>query len=171
MTEGKIQTIATIFQASLFAVAGLNNSNNLVLLVYLASGAVGGALIGALGGKKFGILDLGVSTVLGKVAAHFAVVLGLGPALLDYVLHRYPTEVTGITPAATASATGFLLALCGTTALIMLIPIGIALLKNLLTAVKWLPQETKTTTISPSLSAASTPASTTTPTASTNSNG
>lgn len=156
MTEGKIQAIASVFQASLFAVAGMAASNNLTLLVYLASGAVGGALLGALGGKKFGIFDLGVNTVLGKVAVHFSVVLGLGPALLEYVLHKYPAERTGISDTAMSCATGFMLSLCGTTLLIMLVPLLITWFKNFLILIKWLPPETKTTATSQSHSETST---------------
>ena len=156
MSDTKVEIIGGLVNLALFGYASLAANDRAALLFYMASGTAGGALLGALGGKKLGLLDSGMPTISAKIVANIAVVLGIGPAALDYALRNFPEESWGLSPTSMASAVGFVLALFGTSLLIMAAPLLVKAFKALLIQIKWLPPdppatETPTPNLAPSV--------------------
>ena len=137
MSDTKVEIIGGLVNLALFGYAAMAANDRAALLFYMASGTAGGALLGALGGKKLGLLDSGMPTISAKIA----VVLGIGPAALDYALRNFPEESWGLSPTSMASAVGFVLALFGTSLLIMAAPLLVKAFKALLIQIKWLPPD------------------------------
>ena len=134
MTEAKVELIGGLVCASLTATATLFAADRSALLLYMAGGGAGGALLGALGGKRMGLLEFGIETVRAKIVANICVLIIFGPLFLDYALETFPNrDAAGV-----ASAAGGILTLFGTSALIMAVPMILSGAGALLARIKWL---------------------------------
>jgi hypothetical protein len=148
MNSEKIEGIGAFLSVFLFVLGTLGISVDVGNYMFLASGTAAGALLGALGGQKFGLMEMDKQTIFIKIISNVAVVVGVGPAAMDYCLKMWPEENSGISPSSMCSLIGFVLAIFGTSFLIMFTPLVVASLRNLLTKFKWLQANTSVTTTS-----------------------
>jgi len=134
MSEAKIELLGGLICASITAAATIFSDDRVALMLYMSGGGAGGALLGALGGKRMGLLDFGAETIRAKIIANVCVLIIFGPIFLDYVLQKFPER----DPAGLAAAAGGILTLFGTSFLIMAVPMALSGAGGLLARIKWL---------------------------------
>ncbi len=139
MAEAKVEILGAALCALLTVMGVALGDHRVALMLYMAGGGAGGALLGALGGKQMGLLEFGMKTIVMKIAANVCVLIMFGPLALDYALGKFPEmDAPGL-----ASATGGCLCLFGTSALIMAVPMLLAGARAVLSRpTKWLNQPT-----------------------------
>lgn len=118
--EHVIEIVGAGLAAAAFGFAALfTRDGGGALFLFFVAGALAGAVLGALGAKAFQLMELGMKAVGAKVAAHLCVVIIAGPAVLDWSLKRFEGSLE---PESIASAAGGVVALFGTSLLIMVVP-------------------------------------------------
>lgn len=133
MRDVFLEIFGTVFALACFAATRLYTEDSLFLYLALMAGTAAGAVIGAFGGKKLSVFDIGANNVIAKIACHFAVTVIFGPLLLQWALMRWP-DMEG---AAVASAVGGSLALFGTSILVMVAPAVAAFASSVLNYLRW----------------------------------
>lgn len=117
--ESTVEAGGTALALVTYMYAALFTQGDASLLWFMAAGTVGGAVLSAMGGKAFGVLDMGMKTLVAKIAANICVVMVFGPLALGWSLQKFEGAAD---PQAIAAAVGGSLALFGTSALILIVP-------------------------------------------------
>lgn len=119
IAEAAVEVAGTSLALVTYTYAAIFTQGDESLLWFMAAGTIGGAVLSAMGGKAFGILDMGTKTLVAKITANICVVMVFGPMALGWAL----TKFNGMAdPQAIAAAVGGSLALFGTSALILIVP-------------------------------------------------
>lgn len=119
MKDAAAEIFLAMLSLALFSSGQIVAGGSVYLYLFLLAGTCAGAILVIAGGKNYAIFDTGANGVLAKFISHLAVVVGLGLITMDWALKAMPDRP----PEAVATATGFMLALFGTTALLKAAPL------------------------------------------------
>lgn len=131
--NSKIETIVEIggalLAASFFGFGALfNRDGGGVLFTFFLAGLTAGAVLGAIGGKQFGLLEMGMKHIVTKISAHLCVGVFAGPLTLEWALKQWPDW----DPESIAAAAGGAVGLFGTSFLIMVVPTLVSWIRAIL---------------------------------------